>query len=320
MHGTECPIPCNLCGVKNIKELSSRDRKGNFLRTTICRQCGLVWSNPRPSEKEINRYYSDDYRLDYKGRKTPSLYQTSRAGLCALNRYAALRVFLRPGDTILDVGAGGGELVYVLRRLGFDAQGIEPNKAYAKHARLELEVPIKTGFVQTISFPNNSFSIMTMYHTLEHVEDPYAILLKLKQWLKSDGILIVEVPNVEATCQAPQRRFHFAHFYSFNKLTLQAIGQKAGLVPIQSLMSSDGGNLTCIFKNTKSTKKVISLTNNYSDIVHTLRHHRMLLHYLSLTPYIRVIRRLRTHFVDIMYTRGCTKAVQVLDKLLLNNR
>ena len=106
-----CPIPCNLCGARDIEELSLRDRRSGYLRTTIRRKCGLVWSNPRPPEETVKRYYSHEYRLDYKGRSTPSLRQTARSGLGVVNRYRALNAFLRPDDVIFDVGAGGGEFV-----------------------------------------------------------------------------------------------------------------------------------------------------------------------------------------------------------------
>jgi 2-polyprenyl-3-methyl-5-hydroxy-6-metoxy-1,4-benzoquinol methylase len=157
-----------------------------------------VWSNPRPSADEIRRYYSSEYRLDYKGRSTPSLRHVARSGRGALNRYRALAPTLKRGDRILDAGSGGGEVVYVLRRLGFDASEIEPDAEYAQHARLTLGVPIETGFVQDLSYPARSFDVVTMYHALEHVEDPVAILKRLRSWIVDGGVLVVEVPNVEA--------------------------------------------------------------------------------------------------------------------------
>ena len=47
------------------------------------------------------------------------------------------------------------------------------------------------------------------------------------------GILLIEVPNVEAQCIAPGHRFHFAHFYNFSRATLEALGRKAGFEPVQ---------------------------------------------------------------------------------------
>ena len=200
---SECPIPCNLCGSTDVEVIGTHDRNRRPLRTTICRKCGLVWSNPRPGEAEVRRYYSREYRLDYKGRATPSLRHVARSGRGALNRYRALEPYVKRGDRILDAGAGGGEVVYVLRRLGFDASGLEPDERYAQHARETLEVPVVTGFVQDVRFPPGSFDVITMYHALEHVEDPAAILARLRSWMAERGVLIVEVPNVEA-------RLHFA--------------------------------------------------------------------------------------------------------------
>lgn len=316
----ECPIPCNLCGARDIEEISRRDRRGKYLRTTICRRCGLVWSNPRPSEEEVRRYYAHEYRLDYKGRSTPSLRQAARSGRLAVDRYRTLRTLLRPHDAIVDVGAGGGELVYVLQRLGFNVRGIEPDVRYAKNARETLGVPIETGFVQTVSFAPNSFTVMTMYHTLEHVEDPSGVLSKLRRWLKPGGLLIVEVPNVEATCHAPCHRFHFAHLYSFNHQTLEAMGRKVGFVPLQTETSLDGGTLTCVFRSIGVEQDIDSLAGNCSRVVRLVQDHHMLAHYLSAAPYVRVFRRLRAYLTSRAAIRECTTATQVLDKLLPDDR
>ena len=192
----------------------------------------------------MRRYYSSEYRLDYKGHSTPSLRHIARSGRGALNRYRALAPYMKRGDRILDAGAGGGEVVYVLRKLGFDASGLEPDEQYARHAREALGVPVATGFVQDAAFPAGSFDVVTMYHALEHVEDPSAILSRLRGWMVDQGVLLIEVPNVEAVCIAPGHRFHFAHFYNFNRDALEALGRKAGFEPIQTTTSSDGGNLT----------------------------------------------------------------------------
>jgi len=62
----------------------------------------------------------------------------------------------------------------------FDAVGLEPDERYARHAREVLGVPVETGFVQDHSFPPGRFDAITMYHALEHVEDPVGILAKLR--------------------------------------------------------------------------------------------------------------------------------------------
>jgi SAM-dependent methyltransferase len=313
---TACPIVCNLCGSADIEELGRRDRDRRPLRTTICRRCGLVWSNPRPPADEVRRYYSREYRLDYKGQTAPSLRHTARSGRGALNRYHMLVPFLNRADRVLDAGAGSGEVVYVLRRFGFDASGLEPDERYARHAREALGVPVQTGFVQDISFPPGGFNVITMYHALEHVEDPCAILSRLRTWLADDGRLLVEVPNIEARCIAPSHRFHFAHFYNFNRATLEGVGRKAGFEPIKTTTSPDDGNLIAVFR--RSTAPIDSEVDsrNYRRVRDVVKKHTMFDYYGSSAPYAGPIGRLRAFLTDRRATRGCQTPREVLDALI----
>jgi 2-polyprenyl-3-methyl-5-hydroxy-6-metoxy-1,4-benzoquinol methylase len=275
-----------------------------------------VWSNPRPREEDVRRYYSREYRLDYKGRSTPSLRHVARSGRGALDRYRALAPYLAKGDRILDAGAGGGEVVYVLRRLGYDASGLEPDEEYARHARESLGVPVNTGFVQDVTFPADTFDVITMYHALEHVEDPFAILSRLRSWVRGPGVLLIEVPNVEARCISPGHRFHFAHFYNFSRATLEALGRKARFDPIHTSTSPDGGNLIAVFKAVSSRPSEPIDRANYSRVTEAVRNHTRLKYYCSAYPYIGPLGRLRAYLADRRAASGCETPRQVLEHLI----
>ena len=315
---TECPIPCNLCGSTDVEVLGTRDRDGHPLRTTACRVCGLVWSNPRPGEEDVRRYYSTEYRLDYKGQSTPSMRHVARSARGALNRYRSLAPYIKRGARILDAGAGGGEVVYVLRSLGFDASGLEPDQQYARHAREVLGMPVATGFIQDAAFPAASFDVVTMYHALEHVEDPSSILSRLRGWIVESGVLLIEVPNVEAVCIAPKHRFHFAHFYNFNRDVLEALGRKAGFEPVETTTSADGGNLISVFRAVECAQPPRPDPANYARVAGVVKGHTPLKYYTSTAPYAGPLSRLRTYLVDWKAARGCETPRQVLDKLILS--
>jgi SAM-dependent methyltransferase len=314
---TDCPIPCNLCGSSDVEVLGDRDRGGRPLRTTICRKCGLVWSNPRPGEQEVRRYYSTEYRLDYKGHSTPSMRHVARSGRGALDRYRALARHVARGSRVLDAGAGGGEVVYVLRKFGFDASGLEPDEHYARHAREALGVPVATGFVQDAEFQAGSFDAVTMYHALEHVEDPSAILSRLRGWIAERGVLLIEVPNVEAVCISPAHRFHFAHFYNFNRDALEALGRKAGFEPAESTTSPDGGNLVTVFRAIARAQPPRSDAATYARVAAVVKGHTALKYYCSAFPYAGPVNRLRAYLADRSAAQGCETPRQVLDKLIL---
>ena len=110
----ECSIPCNLCGSRIVEILSLKDRKGDYLRTIICKKCGLIWSDPRPADEKIKEFYSKEYRKEYKGLTKPKKKHVYRDAKEAIKRYNYFKEILSKDDSVLDIGAGNGVFVYTL--------------------------------------------------------------------------------------------------------------------------------------------------------------------------------------------------------------
>jgi 2-polyprenyl-3-methyl-5-hydroxy-6-metoxy-1,4-benzoquinol methylase len=238
---------CNLCGSAEALPVAELDRDRKPLRTVICTRCGLVRTDPRPDPAALQAYYSTEYRLSYKGSWRPKPKHVYRAGRVARARWQRLRPTLGKRSRVLDVGASSGEFVHILKEAGLSPRGIEPNVAYSGWAREVLKLPVVTGDWDGAEFAAGEFEAITLFHVVEHLADPRGALTRLAQWLTPDGLIVVEVPNVESPCGSPSRRFHFAHLHNFNLETLKAAGEAAGLRVVQAYASPDGGNITAVF-------------------------------------------------------------------------
>lgn len=290
--------PCDLCGGRDVVELAASDRSGQPLRTVICRKCGLVYTDPIPSEETLKRFYSQDYRMRYKGRSAPSLKHVYRAGRLAVQRIEGLKELLEPDSVIIDVGSGGGEFVYLLRLSGFDAQGVQPDDGYARYSREELGVSVHLGSALEIELASECCHVVTLYHSLEHTGAPSRVLAHVRRWLRPGGRLLVEVPNVEAVCQFPGRRFHHAHLYNFNSACLRELGRKTGFALHRLSLSSDGGNITAVFrKDTNTIDATRGIPGNYERIMRVIETHSLLRHFTSRHPYRRPLTKL-VHLVE----------------------
>ncbi len=309
-------IPCNLCGGTEISILSSRSRNGNPLRTVICHACGLVWSDPRPHN--ARQFYEEQYRLAYKNTYSPKPKHVLRAGKVALSRFTKIEPLLSSRNTILDVGTGGGEFAYLLQSLGHAVNGIEPNRGYADHSIQQYGLTVQVGFVQDATFAPALFDLITIWHVLEHTEDPGFILARLRSWLKPEGVLVVEVPNVEAICQAPGSTFHEAHLYNFNVVSLRRLATKQGLYETSHLISQDGGNITMFF-----TQKEPPIADHFSAMIpgncewisRIVRQHTVLRHHLSPSPYVRAWQRLCRSLKEQRETAALGSGRAILDAL-----
>lgn len=308
--------PCNLCGGNHVAVLSMRSRSGTELRTVICKDCGLVWSDPFPHDPR--QFYEEDYRLEYKNTYAPKAKHILRAGRVAVNRHEKIKHLLHKPQTMLDVGTGGGEFAYLIKSLGHDLHGIEPNKGYGQYSAAQYDLNLQFGFIQDAPFEENSFDVITIWHVLEHTEDPFFVLGKLRNLLKPDGVLVVEVPNIEATCQSPSSTFHEAHLYNFNLAALRRMGEKAGLLEDRHLFSEDGGNVTLFFKKAESIADQTgswSIPENAERITAIVRGHTNLRHYMRAAPYLRFIKRMTRSLLENRDVKGFDNNKSLLDQL-----
>lgn len=313
----QCSVPCDLCGASDADELCLTDRKGGYLRTVICRRCGLVYSDPRPDPTQVREYYEHCYRLDYKASYQPKPKHVYRAGKVAVERVRRLVPMLTRRCRVLDVGAGSGEFVYVLRAMGHDASGLEPNEGYARFAADILGLPVTRGFLQDARIEPASQDVVTMFHVVEHLESPSNALRHARQWLRPDGRLFVEVPNVEAVCQWPRSRFHRAHLYAFSPATLEMVGRKAGYSVLSRSVSADGGNITVVFqKETTPSAIVGEIPGHYGRVCSIVRRHTALRHLLSPFPYTRPFRKIAIRLEEWRETSKGRLPREFLDVLI----
>jgi 2-polyprenyl-3-methyl-5-hydroxy-6-metoxy-1,4-benzoquinol methylase len=234
---------CILCQKNDLKIVSTIDSKNKYsvLKVVFCKSCGMVQQNPIPSDEEVNEYYSKDYRQDYKKTYVPKIKHVYRAGNLALERINFLkeRNFLK--GTLLDVGAGGGEFTYLSGRLGFNSEGIEPNVGYSNYARQEYGINIQTGQLADVI---RKFDLITMFHALEHIPNPVKTFQLLYQLLNKDGILFIEVPNIETNDASPHNIYFKAHIHYFSASTLTSAASNY----FEKIDEDIGSNLRIIFK------------------------------------------------------------------------
>lgn len=206
-----------------------------------CLQCGHVQQSCIPSADELLTYYSHHYRSDYKAVYAPKKKHIWRAGNVALDRLQVLEGFRGEKQRLLDIGAGGGEFVYLAKKFGWDSTGIEPNLGYSEFARDNYEVEVVTGCLNDASA--SAVDVVTMFHVLEHMPDPISTMGCIHGRLRSGGLLFVEVPNLLQKDASPHNIFFKAHVQYFSKDTLLFSASQF----FECLTIKDTGNLRAVF-------------------------------------------------------------------------
>ena len=173
---------CPACGNASIKTEVEPD-------VSQCSACQVYFRNPRPTQAEIARSYDTGGTFDAWQEE-----ETSRAAMWE-RRVSLVRRFQARGR-LLDVGTGDGHFLETARTTGFEVTGTEVSVAGASYARAR-GFDIHLGQVTDLALPSASFDVATIWHVLEHVPDPRAVLQKVHSLLRPGGTLVVAVPNEE---------------------------------------------------------------------------------------------------------------------------
>ncbi|MEZ5740578.1 MAG: class I SAM-dependent methyltransferase [Burkholderiaceae bacterium] len=234
---------CYWCEASQCRRIATADAKTReSLNVMQCERCGLVQQYPLPAEQALRQYYSHNYRLDYKKAYVPRPRHILRAGKVALDRLAFLRSAGIDGGQLTDIGAGGGEFVFLAGQSGHAAHGLEPNLGYSEFARSAYQADVQTGGVTDL-IPASQ-DVVTMFHVLEHIADPAGALEVIWRGLHEGGHLFVEVPNIAAADASPHNIYFKAHLFYFSLDTLRSIAS-----PWFDVVNSDDvGNIRVVLR------------------------------------------------------------------------
>lgn len=102
-------------------------------------------------------------------------------------RFSYIRRFLKKvdGGTLLDVGAGQMEYKELCESKGYTYSGID----------IDPKSPAQRGDILNIPFGDEQFDVVLCVDVMEHIKDHNKAIRELMRVLKTDGILILHVPN-----------------------------------------------------------------------------------------------------------------------------
>jgi len=180
---------CIVCGVRGAPDV------WNGLDTLRCQNCGLAW-------RSLFDISADYYAGLHVGEVDVGEEKAAARLRNAENRLASIKEFLPKGG-ICDIGCGDGSFLSALRDKGYrNCWGIEPS-AHACESASGKKLDVVTGDVSDVPrfTRGKMLRAVTLFHVLEHMDDPLETLQILRDALPSGGILVIETPDANAAIQ-----------------------------------------------------------------------------------------------------------------------
>jgi 2-polyprenyl-3-methyl-5-hydroxy-6-metoxy-1,4-benzoquinol methylase len=179
---------------------------------------------------------------------------------------------------ILEIGCGGAILLHELKEFGFKTFAADPSPTAIRAAN-------KYGFSLVPKFFTSElfseeFSLIFHSDVLEHAFDPRNFIDEQRKVLKSDGLIIISVPNAQENIEFGDISMAMhQHLQYFTPESLSRLMQSAGFEILEIRAADYGGSLYCAARKkdvqesnpvTSSTTEVYELPN-FNDAIERFR-------------------------------------------------
>lgn len=262
-------VNCDLCDSETYEPVAHQTdllhRTTEQVFTVVrCLQCGLQFTNPRPSTEEISKFYASDYsfhadspgwrrladryldklangNFSFLGSLWPSLARRLAARVKPALKDPVLSFYEKGGQgTFLDIGCGagfhshfwGGSSALQVCRNRYDVAGVEVSPS----ARLALSRTGIRSWPDILSVPlQEKFGLIRMNWSLEHVHSPSEYFRFMAQHLSAEGQAVITVPNYDGLIYrlAPDCIELPIHLYHFRPADILAYADRYGLTVIE---------------------------------------------------------------------------------------
>jgi ubiquinone/menaquinone biosynthesis C-methylase UbiE len=254
-------VLCGLCQVDDCRPVAvgadfEYQTSDEEFMAVQCRRCELVYLNPRPDADGLRQAYPSNYHaFEFNTDQFGIVYKVRQ-------RLEARRLLrwckgIPHNARILDIGCGDGFHIELLKKFGrstWTVEGLDSDPRAAAGAE-RRGLKIKHGAVEELAVESESYDLILMIMTIEHVTDPQSMLNVVTRLLKPGGKLVIVTDNT----RSPDFRifgnrhwggYHFPrHLYLFNKRNLGQLCRQAGLQTESIKTAVSPVNWTYSFRN-----------------------------------------------------------------------
>jgi 2-polyprenyl-3-methyl-5-hydroxy-6-metoxy-1,4-benzoquinol methylase len=155
-----------------------------------CERCGLIRLDNVPAD--LGDYYPNDYY------ELPTLAQLAEVAAADPFKIETVRRFAQPGR-LLEIGPAHGAFAFQAKQAGFQVDTIEMDARCCDYLNRVVGVhTVCSATPHEAMDALGAHDVIALWHVIEHLPDPWALLKAAANNLAPDGILVLATPNPDA--------------------------------------------------------------------------------------------------------------------------
>ncbi|MEM8618755.1 MAG: sulfotransferase family 2 domain-containing protein [Actinomycetota bacterium] len=224
---------CPSCGGRGWREVADVERLGLRFPMCVCRYCGLVQAEPRPTQAFYNRFYAEFYRELFEGRSTVPTIEGFRSRASRRPRrfvdwalrQQEVREALSKNGLVVEVGCSAGLVVSQFVKAGHRVIGLDLDADFMQIGR-DLGYDLRVGKLEDANLDERP-SMIYYHHVLEHIADVGAEIDRCAELLERGSLLVIAVPGLDYVRSAYGgdllQYLQIPHVYNFSLVSLCAL-------------------------------------------------------------------------------------------------
>jgi SAM-dependent methyltransferase len=239
---------CPLCST----DFPSVILEGTARRLMKCFSCGVAYLYPRPSERELSSFFSEEYISSEEEME-------DRFGTRPEKGHRKVARFIheqKARGRILDLGCAGGHFLDRHFRISaWEKWGVDLSKFAAARAKSKA-IRVQVGDIHSVELPAAAFDIVTVLDTFYYFSEPQRELEAIRRILKPDGLLVIVLTcatshiwrntgwmgKLSGRAQASFLESHHVYFYNPKAITSVLRGSGFRVSSLQPLPATDQGS------------------------------------------------------------------------------
>lgn len=250
--------------------------KSNDLIALKCKECGHVFVNNSPiTSDNISDFYTMD---DFRGQRKlqNETWYTDYYSDCftnyedKLNSSLVLKQFQEKaeyfdlkfphGGRLLDVGCATGVFLDMMRKKGWDVEGLEISDELASYARKTFSLNVHVKDLTSEKLNREPFHVITLFDVIEHIPDPNLMISACRDLLVDNGVLLLRTPTEEGLLRDIAKviyrmsltkiEFPMLWFYSFEHI------HSFSLNTLNTILKRHGFSISKVFREEESLERI----------------------------------------------------------------
>jgi 2-polyprenyl-3-methyl-5-hydroxy-6-metoxy-1,4-benzoquinol methylase len=260
-------VECYVCNSKYEEHqlISEVERHGLGLSSVVCKNCGLIFTNPRMDKKSYNdfytQYYRDLYNYDIGENDLDSLFQSNYTN--GIKVYEFVKPFIKKKSNVLEIGCANGGLLKYFSEQGHNVTGLDLGEAEVIYGQERFGLNLIHKSVDDY-IGEEKQDVIIMIHVIEHLIDPEITMRKIHENLSDSGLVYISCPDVDTLSSGLIYKSDWltlmqnAHTINFDKVSIENLLGKYGF---KIVYFEPGMNLVA----QKNNKLDYNIKNNFAN-------------------------------------------------------